>query len=120
MAGSKILILKVPCNISVRGKTAALSLDKTAKKWFSDGADPVDFKCLRCGTEWDELPPSEWHTKTCSNCYSDRVVIVGVRVEFNNWGEQNGGEREQMERYESAKQLRARLAQAMQPVREEI
>lgn len=100
---SKILTAKALCTISVRSKSAQVQLNKIATDVHADGADPIEYKCLRCGLEWDCCPLDEWENRTCSNCYSERVVITKVRLEFSNWGEQNGGEKEQRERYEAAK-----------------
>lgn len=116
---SAVLTAKALCTISVRSKGAAGQLDKLARELFADGIDPIEYKCLRCGTEWDCSPCDEWRDRTCSNCYSERVVITKVRLEFSNWGEQNGGEREQRERFERAKQaydfVASKLARAKEP-----
>lgn len=39
---------------------------------------------------------------TCSNCYSERVLLIRVRLGFSNWGKQNGGKCQQLERIWSA------------------
>ena len=81
-----------------------------AERFTADAVDPSEYKCLRCHCEWEQPAGYEWRTVTCSNCYSERVVITIVRLGFQNWGEQNGGEAEQRARHEKAvKETRAAL-----------
>ena len=94
--------LNALCTILARSKTAPQQLSEMAERYTADGIDPLACKCLRCHCEWDDVLLRDYRTMSCSNCYSDRVVITAIRLSFNNWGEQNGGESEQRKRYEAA------------------
>jgi DNA-directed RNA polymerase subunit RPC12/RpoP len=98
-----MLTTKAPCTILVTSKSAPNMLREMSEHFYADAVDPLEYKCLRCGLQWDDSPLRSYRDVTCSNCYSERVVITMVRLGFENWGEQNGGEREQRDRYEHAK-----------------
>lgn len=117
MAESKILTAKALCTISTRSTSARANLNKLAQQLYADGADPIELKCLRCGIEWEISPIDDWHQATCSNCYSERLVITKILLEFDNWGDQNGGEKEQRERYERAKDAYDRVAEKLDLLR---
>lgn len=89
------LILR--CNIQTKRKWAGTALGKLYSDTFADGCDPIAYKCLDCGLEWGTSPLDDWREKTCSNCYSERLAITKVRLEYDNWGAQNGG-RDEMEK----------------------
>ena len=93
--------INAPCEILVTSKSARDRLRKIGEHFHSDLVDPAEVKCLRCHTEWDNFCAG-YRTITCSNCYSDRVIITAVRLAFLNWGEHNGGEAEQRERFKAA------------------
>lgn len=101
---NRTLIVNALCTILAQSKTAPRCLAEMAERYTADGIDPIACKCLRCHCEWDDVILQDYRTMSCSNCYSDRVVITAVRLSFNNWGEQNGGEAEQQKRYEAARQ----------------
>lgn len=97
-----MLTLLAPCTILVNSLTTSKRLRELAEQFQSDATDPVEFKCVRCGCAWERCVSNDYNTVTCSNCYSERVIITIVRLGFENWGEQNGGEKEQRARYEKA------------------
>jgi DNA-directed RNA polymerase subunit RPC12/RpoP len=99
-----MLTTKALTTILVGSKSAQRRLREMAERFHADAVDPLEYKCLRCHLEWDDSPVTDYRTVTCSNCYSDRVVLTMVRLGFENWGEQNGGVQEQRARYEKAKQ----------------
>ena len=100
----RALTVDALCTVLAKSKTAPHRLNEMAERYTADGIDPIACKCLQCHCEWDDVLLRDYRTMSCSNCYSDRVVITAVRISFNNWGEQNGGEAEQRKRYEAAKQ----------------
>lgn len=100
--------LLAPCAILVTAKSAKRRLGKLADSFHADSATPWAFRCQRCKLEWSDPPyTGDWTGITCSNCYSERVILSSVRLDFFDWGEQNGGKRERMERYRHAKQMLA-------------
>jgi DNA-directed RNA polymerase subunit RPC12/RpoP len=80
------------------------------RRFHCDAIDPMEYECARCGCAWDDAVLTDYRKVVCSNCYSERVLLVAVRLTFHNWGEQNGGVREQMERYRAAKAAATRAA----------
>ena len=96
------LNLKMPCRILTRSGSAAARLHKLSKRFYADGIDPIEYKCTQCGCSWDEAVLTDYREVTCSNCYSERVLLVAVRLTFHDWGEQNGGKKKQRDRYEHA------------------
>lgn len=80
---------------------ASKALNDLAKRLCADYAKPLMMRCFRCKCEFDATL-SDWKTQTCSNCYADsiRLGIVEVELIYHNWGEQNGGEVEMLERFE--------------------
>ena len=108
------------CTILAKSKTAQQRLNEMAEKYTADGIDPIACKCLRCHCEWDDVLLRDYRTMSCSNCYSDRVIITAVRLSFNNWGEQNGGEAEQRKRYEAAKRQCTPAFELMERFREPL
>lgn len=108
-----MLTTNVRTNIRCRSQKADESIHAVMEGKHADAADPIAYKCLRCHLEWEDGPCDSWRTKTCSNCYSDNVVIAKIRLGFQNWGEQNGGAEEQRSRYERAK-LQATAPQGRQ------
>jgi len=104
-----VLTTNVPCAIKCRAKDANEQITALMEQYAADAADPVSFKCLRCKDEGYDGPLSSWRHKVCSNCYSENVMIVKVRLGFENWGDQNGGEAQQRERYDRARSCRLEL-----------
>lgn len=92
-----------PCTILVTARTASARIAAAAMEANADWCDVRAFRCLRCGLSWEAELCVEWRTTTCSNCYSERVVITLLRLSFDNWGEHNGGEPAQRARWECAK-----------------
>ncbi len=99
----KRLFVIAPCKMLVRSKTARDRFNKLSSRLFADGADPCGFHCLGCGFKWDDEPLTDWQNVYCSNCYSGRVLLVSMRLEFNSWGKQNGGIAEAKNRLEAAR-----------------
>lgn len=97
-----VLTAKIPVTILCRCKTAHSRLRDLAERYHADGCDPLEYKCLRCHDEWDDSPLRDYREVVCSNCYSERVILTMVRLDFENWGEQNGGEKEQRDRWQRA------------------
>jgi hypothetical protein len=94
----------VACKIMARSKTAYERLYRWHEKtYLSDGADPARLKCKSCGFEWWCEALDEWQEATCSNCYGERLMLTGARLEFNNWGIQNGGSKERDDRMRFAR-----------------
>lgn len=108
-----VLTTKAPCTILVTSGTARVQFNVLIEQFHADDVRPSEFKCLRCGLEWEADPLTDFRTVTCSNCYSERVILTIVRLSFENWGEQNGGEREQRDRYENAKRQVASALRAI-------
>lgn len=98
-------LLKVPCEIQVTDAHANDQLRGLLDLYFADAVDPIDFLCPRCGLKWERSGTSDWERTTCSNCYNDHVVLIACNVEFANWGEHNGGDKEMDQRYHAARQL---------------
>ena len=96
--------LVAPCRIPSRGSSADKMLDRHSKDLYADTVDPIKFKCDDCGQEDERITTNrdEWAQMSCSNCYSDHMLIVGVRLTFFDWGEQNGGKAERDDRYNFA------------------
>lgn len=84
---------------------ASDNINDIAVEYSADSVDPIRLRCGICTTEWEFCPVDNFSEATCSNCYadSDQLVIVRLRLMFQDWGEQNGGESEQRLRYENAK-----------------
>lgn len=100
---SAIRYLNVPCTILIKGPQAHQRLCELTKRLYGDDAYPHSYRCSRCGLEWKHASVGdEWLNVTCSNCYSDRVVLIEARLIFQDWGEQNGGKVERDARYERA------------------
>lgn len=99
--GMVIRTLFARCSIVARDSKAIETTHATAKKYHADHAQPWACRCTDCRIEW-ALDLSDWKTVTCSNCYGEHVRVVWVRLEFQNWGEQNGGEKEMLGRYNFA------------------
>lgn len=85
----------------VKAKATPLRLHKLGKRFAADAVDPLWYECRSCGLVWDDSPLRQYEDVTCSNCYSDRVLLIRVRLEFHNWGKQNGGKRQQIDRIHS-------------------
>jgi hypothetical protein len=79
----------VECRIKV-GKDAPAPnwcMQRTADRhfpgWF--GVRPADCRCLDCGQELGEpsIPDGlNLRSISCSNCYSDRVILTKIAVEI--------------------------------------
>lgn len=109
--------LVAECRIPARSKGADRMLARHERRFYADGVDPIEFQCNDCGQRDDRITTNrdEWAKKTCSNCYSERVLIVGIRLTFHNWGEQNGGAKERDDRYEHALQIIAEHSSTKRP-----
>lgn len=116
----RTLTVDALCTILAKSKTAPQRLSDMAEMYTADGIDPLACKCLRCSCEWDDVLLRDYRTMSCSNCYSDRVIITAVRLSFNNWGEQNGGEAEQRKRYEVAKRVCSPAFELMERLRQPL
>lgn len=99
---SEWLQVKMPCRILGRSKSAFKRLQRLEKGLFCDGIDPLEYECACCHTKWDDAVLTDYREVVCSNCYSERVLLVAVRLTFHNWGEQNGGVKEMRGRYKAA------------------
>lgn len=107
--------LVASCRIPARAKSASAMLGRYASRYYADSVDPVKFKCTDCGQEDERITTNrdEWVEITCSNCYSESVMIAGIRLTFFDWGEQNGGKKERDDRYSFAEdKLREERASA--------
>ena len=104
-----ILRLTWPCMIRAHARSASQAISRIARKAHADAADPVNYRCMECHLEWHDSPLRNPADVSCSNCYSDSILIRGVRLRFQNWGDQNGGEKEQRERYGYAATLKKRF-----------
>lgn len=113
-----MLTLEAPCTLLCRTAAAPLRLRELAEMFTADAVDPKEYKCLRCGCEWEREYGYDWKTAACSNCYSERVIVTVVRLGFENWGEQNGGESEQRQRYENALRNVATAMRALKIMRQ--
>lgn len=93
--------LVASCRIPARAKSASKMLQRYSTKYYADSVDPMKFKCGDCGQEDERITTNhdEWAEMTCSNCYSEYMFIVGIRLTFFDWGEQNGGKKERDDRY---------------------
>lgn len=89
--------------VRIVAKTAKRQLHRVYQQIHADAVDPILYQCRRCKTTWDDTPLRDYEQVTCSNCYSENVLIISVRLMFRNWGRQNGGKREQRDRYRAAK-----------------
>lgn len=96
------LTTKACCTILVTSNSARERLGEIATQYTADGISPLEYRCPRCGLNWDANPLTDFREVTCSNCYNERIVLTMVRLDFENWGEQNGGETEQRGRYDRA------------------
>lgn len=75
----------VSCHIDTRWKSARKRLAKIAYiEHASDGYDPWVFQCRSCGCKWDatDFAGQNFETVACSNCYSEKVSITQVRLEY--------------------------------------
>ncbi len=99
------LTLSFPCRILTRSKSARTRLRRIEKRTYCDSIDPLEYECARCHCTWGDAVLTDYREVTCSNCYSDRVLLVNLRLTFHNWGNQNGGKKEQRERYDAARML---------------
>lgn len=106
---SEWLTLKFPCRILARSKSAQTRLQRIEKQTNCDDIDPFEYECSRCGCRWDDAVLTDYREVVCSNCYSDRVLLVLLRLTFHNWGNQNGGKKEQRERFQAAKALKTKM-----------
>jgi hypothetical protein len=104
------------CTILVSEQSAPQRLRELAERFCADAVDPWAFRCARCGLEWSDPPYLDYRDVTCSNCYSDRVVITIVRLGFEDWGPQNGGAAEQQERLKRAEREFAPAMRALQRI----
>lgn len=95
--------LTYPVAIMARSKTAHKRLLRLGNDLHADQVDPIFYKCLGCGCEWEDSPLRDYSEVVCSNCYGERVKLTKVRLWFRDWGPQNGGVEEQMSRYLWAK-----------------
>lgn len=114
---SDFVTCNVPCTILVTSDSARERINALAIRHHADAVDPIWYKCLRCHCEWDMSPCTDPKTVSCSNCYSSRVVVTVVRLAFDSWGEQNGGEREQRKRYLKCLSLTAKAMKAVEDTR---
>jgi len=94
--------LAVSCNIELWDKEARRKIQFLCDSFHADAVDPLEYKCSRCNCAWDSDILGGMEAVTCSNCYSGQVLLTKARLAFYNWGEQNGGELEQMDRYRIA------------------
>lgn len=90
------------CRILAHGPNVMRKIAWVGNQLHADVADPWEFECRSCHSTWMVDGFADPREVTCSNCYSTNIVISALRLGFENWGEQNGGEREQRERYDSA------------------
>lgn len=97
-----MLTTNATCTIPVRSKSAPARLRELGARFHADAIDPLEYKCLRCGLEWDDSPLRNYREVVCSNCYGERVILTMVRLGFEDWGPRNGGAQEQERRYSSA------------------
>lgn len=109
-----MLTTMAPCTILVTCKSAGPRLREMAERFHADVVDPMEYRCCRCGLEWDDSPLRDYREVVCSNCYSERVVLTMVRLGFDDWGPQNGGSREQSKRLKEAERI---LSTAMRAIR---
>lgn len=94
--------LLVPCRLKVAGKHAQSKVHQIALSLRADHAEPASLRCPGCKLSWPIGSFTDWKTASCSNCYSSAVWIKTVRLQFINWGENNGGKAEMLSRYEKA------------------
>lgn len=85
------------CNIYARNKSVQAMIHRSAQLRGGDWATPQAYRCMSCGTRWDasEFDGGSPQNVVCSNCYSERVEIVALKVERVNWEEvmKEAGER---------------------------
>jgi len=94
-----------PATILCASPNANTVLNELQASYYADDIEPIEVKCTRCGLEWKPSQQSHWTASVCSNCYSDRVVVTVVRLQFEDWGNQNGGGMERDERWQAAARL---------------
>lgn len=92
------------CRILAHGKNVFRKINWIATHLHADAADPWEYECRRCHQTWGDAVLTDPHQVACSNCYSDNIVLVKLRLAFQNWGEHNGGVKEQRSRWTSALQ----------------
>ena len=83
--GAQFKYVLIDCRIPA-GKSHEKSASKAMQEianinepgWF--GVDPAGAECLRCHAKWETDPLAHPEDLTCSNCYSDNIVIIAVRI----------------------------------------
>ncbi len=73
------------CSIAVgcKSRNPRAKIDKLTKDSGAFLVSPWGFLCIDCQTEWGDTAISvstDIRTVSCSNCYSDRVVLTAVRL----------------------------------------
>ena len=106
-----------PVNFSVTAKSTPLRLRRLGERLAVDAIDPLWYRCRSCGLVWDDSPLRDYEDVVCSNCYSERVMLVRVRLGFHNYGKQNGGKSEQIERRRVAMRAALRIDSLAQGIR---
>ena len=100
--GVTMLTCSFRCRILAHGKNVLLRMTWIMDQLHADAVDPWEYECRSCRCIWGDAVLTDPREVTCSNCYSDNVVISKLRIGFENWGENNGGKAEQLQRYNAA------------------
>jgi hypothetical protein len=92
--GAQFRYVLIDCRIPA-GKSHATSASKAMQEianvnepgWF--GVDPAGAECLRCHAKWETGPLAHPEDLTCSNCYSDNIAIIAVKI--TRWSQYDHG-----------------------------
>jgi hypothetical protein len=101
-AGTAMKTCEYPVRFLARAHSTPLKLRQLAEQFTADAIDPLWYTCQSCKLTWDCSPLDDYREVVCSNCYSENVLLVGVRLGFANWGKQNGGVKHMMDRFRKA------------------
>lgn len=91
-----------PVRCAARAHSTPLKIRELAEKLSADAVDPMRYTRRSCRLTWGCSPLDDYREVVCSNCYSESVLLIGVRLGFANWGKQNGGIKQMMGRYREA------------------
>lgn len=85
MSAVNIVACRIPVGANGTAEpTSAISrlADQRHPGWF--GVEPETARCMDCGLAWSPSIPCGLDLKSvsCSNCYSDNVMLVAIRVEM--------------------------------------
>lgn len=71
------------CAVRVGKPGSDHRLDQGTRHLGADYVIPESYICMRCGQRWNTSDVGgycELDTATCSNCYSERVYVIEVKL----------------------------------------